>query len=324
MTDFPPETMSAGAPHRIVSLLPAATEMVVALGAVDQLVGRSHACDHPWEVRPLPAVTRPKVSVDAPSLELHESVVKLSGEGQSLFELDVPRLRELAPTVILAQDQCAVCAITPKDLDAALADWPGRKPEILRLSPTRLVDLWADLQRIAGVLGLADAGRGAIAPLKARVVAVIERTALLQKRPSVACLEWLDPLMGAGNWIPELVHIAGGHPLFGEPGVHSDWITWENLLLQDPQVLVSIPCGFDLDRVRQETRRLAARPDWTKLRAARNGKVFLADASAYFNRPGPRLVDSLELLAEMLHPDLFNPARYKGEAWEPFTQKTAV
>lgn len=311
------------AARRIVSLLPAATEMVAALGASDRLVGRSHACDHPWEIRPVPAVTRPRLPENGSSLEVHEAVQSAARIGASLFEIDVRRLRELEPDLIITQDQCAVCAISPADLESALTGWSGPRPTVIRLSPARLVDLWADLQRIANALGVADAGRGAIAPLKARVVAVIEKTAMLQRRPSVACLEWLDPLMGAGNWIPELVQLAGGHALFGEPGKHSEWITWENLRLQDPQVLISVPCGFDLERVRQETQRLAGRPDWNQLRAAQSGRVYLADANAYFNRPGPRLVDSLEILAEILNPDLFHPPRHRQEGWEPFRPSTS-
>lgn len=309
--------MSATNARRIVSLLPAATEMVASLGATDRLVGRSHACDHPWEVRVLPAVTRPRVSVDVSSAEIHASVSKTAESGQSLFELDAERLRSLAPDVILTQDQCQVCAVTPADLESALKDWPGTKPQVIRLHPTRLADLWRDLQQVAELLGLADGGRSVIAPLKARVVAVLEKTALLQRHPSVACLEWLDPLMGAGNWMPELVQLAGGHPVFGEPGTHSEWITWENLALQDPAALVLIPCGFDLDRTRADAAQLQTHDLWSRLRAVKTGRVYLADASAYFNRPGPRLVESLEALAEMIHPDLFPNARHRGEVWEP-------
>lgn len=265
----------------------------------------------------MPAVTRPRVSADVSSGEIHAAVSKTAESGQSLFELDVERLHSLAPDVILTQDQCQVCAVTPADLESALKDWPGTRPQVLQLHPTRVADLWRDLQQVAELLGLADGGRSVIAPLKARVVAVLEKTALLQRHPSVACLEWLDPLMGAGNWMPELVELAGGHPVFGVPGMHSDWITWENLALQDPAALVLIPCGFDLERVRTEATRLKSQELWSRLRSVKTGRVYLADASAYFNRPGPRLVESLEALAEMIQPDLFTNARHRGDVWEP-------
>ncbi len=312
--------MTSKVPERIVSLLPAATEMVFALGCGERLVGRSHACDHPWAALPTPAVTRATVSPKASSTELHQAVTTSAQTGKSLFEIDRDRLRALRPDLILTQDQCAVCAVSPADLEAALADWPGPRPQVIRLSPSRLADLWTDFRQVASALSLADEGRSVIGPLKARVVAVIERVALLRWRPTVACLEWLDPLMGAGNWIPELVELAGGRPLFGEAGKHSDWMTWENLLLQDPEVIVALPCGFDLDRVRQEVSILARQPGWERLRAVRSGQLFVTDASAYFNRPGPRLVDSLEILAEILHPESFSPARYRGEGWQAWTE----
>ncbi len=308
--------MSITTARRIVSLLPAATEMVATLGAADRLVGRSHVCDHPWEVRPLPVVTRSRIPEELPSAEISAAVSRAAAERESVFELDVERLRALNPDLILTQDQCSVCAVTPADLDDALRDWPGTTPEVVRLHPTRLVHLWQDLQLLAERLGLPDGGRACIAPLKARVVAVLEKTAMLQRRPSVACLEWLDPLMGAGNWIPELIQLAGGHPVFGEPGKHSAWLTWENLALQDPAVLVLTPCGFDLERTRKEAARIQSHELWPHLRAVKTGRVYLADASAYFNRPGPRLVESLEAFAEMIQPELFPAARHRGEVWE--------
>ena len=309
--------MSTTTARRIVSLLPAATEMVATLGAADRLVGRSHGCDHPWEVRPLPAVTRSRIPEGLPAADISAAVSKAAALSQSVFELDAERLRALQPDLILAQDHCSACAVTPADLEEALRDWPGKRPEVVRLHPTRVVHLWQDLQRLAERLGLPDGGRTLIAPLKARVVAVLEKTAMLQRRPSVACLEWLDPLMGAGNWIPELVQLAGGHPVFGEPGKHSDWMTWENLALQDPAVLVLIPCGFDLERTRMGAARMQSHDLWRHLRAVKTGRVYLADASAYFNRPGPRLVESLEALAEIIQPDLFPAARHRGEVWDP-------
>ncbi len=311
-------------PARIVSLLPAATEMVCALGAGNRLVGRSHECDFPEEVARVPAITSARVDSGQPSAAIEAAVQAQRTVGQSLYQVDAAKLRELRPDLIITQAQCDVCAVSPADVELALADWPGPRPEVLTLAPTRLADLWTDLRRLGMALGLPDEGRAAIAPFKARVVAIIEKVALLPKHPGVACLEWLDPLMGAGNWIPELVALAGGHPLLGEAGKHSDWITWENLVLQNPTVIVALPCGFDLARTRRELAPLATRPEWPTLRAVKTRRVYIADGNAYFNRPGPRLVDSLELLAELLHPELFPQPRYRGTGWEAWPAETVA
>ena len=177
-------------------------------------------------------------------------------------------------------------------------------------------DLWTDLRRVGAALGLPDEGRFAIAPLKTRLVNVIQQVSMVEKRPRVACLEWLDPLMGAGNWIPELVELAGGTAVAGHTGTHSQWLDWAALAAADPEVIVALPCGFDLQRTRAEVARLRARPEWFRLSAVKSGRVFLADGNAYFNRPGPRLVDSVEILAEILHPELFPKPRHRGSGWD--------
>lgn len=210
-----------------------------------------------------------------------------------------------------------MCAVSPAAVEAALADWPGPRPRVVSLGAARLSGVWEDLAAVGRALGLPDAGKGVISRLKSRVVDVIQRTAALPRRPTVACLEWFDPLMAAGNWVPELVELAGGRDVLGEPGRHSPWIAWEAVVRADPEVLVLMPCGFDLARTRAEAAGLAARPEWPGLRAVRRGRVWVTDGNAYFNRPGPRLVESLEILAEVLHPDLFSPARHRGGGWQP-------
>lgn len=302
-------------PARVISLLPAATEMVCLLEAGDRLVGRSHECDFPGSVRSLPVVTASNVDTAASGRAIDAGVQAALAAGRSLFRLDAARFRELAPDLILTQAQCAVCAVSPADLEQVFHGWPGPLPTVLALSPSRLPDLWTDLRRVGSALGLPDEGRFAIAPLKTRLVNVIQQVSMMETRPRVACLEWLDPLMGAGNWIPDLVELAGGDHVAGKAGVHSDWMGWEALEAADPDVIVALPCGFDLDRTGREIRVLQSRPEWRRLRAVRLGRVFLADGSSYFNRPGPRLVDSVEILAEVLHPDLFPEPRYEGRGW---------
>jgi iron complex transport system substrate-binding protein len=233
----------------------------------------------------------------------------------SIYKVDVIRLKSLKPDLILTQSQCAVCAVSEADIEKALADWTGRKPRILSLSPQRLVDIWDDFRRVAETLGIEDLGRSAIKPLKTRCVDIIEKTAGMSKRPTVACIEWLEPLMVAGNWVPELIDLAGGRDVLGEAGRHSAWVNWEKLVAADPDVLLIMPCGFDISRTLRELPALAGKPEWKKLRAVKNHRVYVTDGNQYFNRPGPRIVDSMEIIGEVLHPLIFEP-KHKGDGWE--------
>ena len=302
--------------ERIVSLLPSLTETVCALGLRGALVGRSHECDFPSGLEALPVLTEPKLDGVAPSRAIDSRVRELVERGLSVYRVDGDRLRELAPDVILTQDHCEVCAASLSDVEAALADWTGGKPRILSVEPRTVTDVVSGFGRLGEALGVADAGHA----LQARCLEAMETIASRSqgaRRPRVACLEWIDPLMGAGNWMPELVALAGGEPLFGEVGVHSPWLDWAALRDADPDVLVVLPCGFDLERTAAELGPLLAQPGFATLRAARDGRIHLVDGNRYFNRPGPRLVESLEILAEILHPDRF-PARHRGVGWRRF------
>jgi iron complex transport system substrate-binding protein len=300
--------------QRIVSLLPSCTEIVCALGCADQLVGRSHECDFPEEIQSVPICTAPRLDPSGSSGEIDASVKSLSQTAPSLYEIDATLLRELRPDLILTQSQCDVCAVSLADLEKALAPPPAPRPEIISVAPARLADIWTDIQAIADGLGVSNEGRTLLLPLKNRLVDVIQKTCMMKKRPSVACLEWLDPLMAAGNWVPEMVQLAGGRNLFGEPGRHSPWLEWEKLADADPDVIVLTPCGFNLARTRAESKSLAENPAWTALRAVKSKNVFLTDGNYYFNRPGPRLVDSIEILAEILHPKSFSFG-HEGRGW---------
>ena len=300
--------------ERIVSLLPSTTEIVCALGLGSRLVGRSHECDFPPFVKGLPACTQAKLDPAAPGAEIDRRVKQLVAEGLSIYRVDPERLRELRPDVILTQEQCEVCAATPRDLADALAEWIGAPPRVVSLAPTTLGDVFRDVADVAEALGAAGRGRALVGELTGRVSAIGEKTGDLSPRPRVACLEWIAPLMAAGHWMPELVRLAGGTSLFGESGQQSPWIRIEELRDADPDVIVVLPCGFDLPRTRDELRGLEASAAFAALRAVREGRVALADGNAYFNRPGPRLVDSLEILAEILHPDRFDFG-HAGTAW---------
>jgi iron complex transport system substrate-binding protein len=301
--------------HRIASLLPSCTEIACALGFEAALVARSHECDYPAGVRALPPLTEPKLDPAAPSAAIDDRVRQLVRDGLSVYRVDAERLRDLAPNVILTQQQCEVCAASPKDLEDALAAWVGERPRIVSLEPASLSDVWQDIERVATALDAEERGRALGAGLADRVADITQRALRIRARPSVACIEWIDPLMAAGNWMPELVTLAGGRSLFAEAGAHSPWIGWEDLCREDPEVIVVLPCGFDLDRTREEMAALTTRTGWPALRAVRSGRVFVTDGNHYFNRPGPRLVDSLEILTEILHPDHF-AGLHQGEGWQ--------
>ena len=300
---------------RVISLIASATEIVCALGLADRLVGRSHECDFPDEVRRLPVVTEPKFLTQGTSAEIDRRVKDLLEQALSVYRVDALRLRALRPDVIVTQSQCEVCAVTLSEVEQAVSDWLEARPRIVSLEPTGLADLWTDIARVADALDVPERGAALVESLQERMAAIAERAGGLAGRPSVASIEWIDPLMAAGNWMPELVEKAGGVSLFGEAGKHSPGMRWEALVRADPEVIVVLPCGFDMARTRAEMPALTGRPDWRELRAVRAGRVFLTDGNQCFNRPGPRLVESLEILAEILHPEAFHLG-HEGTGWE--------
>ena len=283
---------------RVVSLLPSATEIVAALGQAGVLVGRSHECNFPREVEKLPVCTRPTFDVSGNSLEIDRLVKDNLANALSVFDVMDEMLEELQPTHIITQTQCEVCAVSLQDVERSAASRLASRPAIVALQPNSLSDIWEDFMRVAGALGIAAHGREVVDGLQARMRAI--SAAATGLKPTVACIEWLEPLMAAGNWVPELVALAGGVNLFGEAGKHSPWMTWEQLVRRDPDVIVAMPCGFDEARTREEMHWIADRPEYAGLKAVRAGRVFTVDGSQYFNRPGPRVVDSLEILAGLL------------------------
>lgn len=300
---------------RIISLLPSCTEIVCALGFGDQLVGRSHECDFPPEIARLPVCTSSKINSAATSKEIDDQVKGRLQDALSLYEVDLVKIKELRPDIILTQAQCEVCAVSESNLRSALGEQLSFQPEIISLSPKHFADVWDDFATVARAMDCAERGKEIVREYKTRVVNIIEKTAGLKNRPNVACIEWIEPLMAAGNWIPEMVELAGGRNLFGEAGKHSPWFEWDKLVERDPSIIIFLPCGFDIARTRRELEVLAKRPEWKRLRAVSSGKVFLADGNQYFNRPGPRLVDSLEIFAEMIQPKLFSFGHEK-KGWE--------
>ncbi len=300
---------------RVVSLIASSTEIVCALGLEDHLVGRSHECDYPASVARLPVCTEPAFGLDGTSYEIDQRVKALVQEALSVYRVNGDVLRELAPDVILTQTQCEVCAVSLSDVEKALAEWVGSPPRVVSLEAVDLAGVWADILQVAEALGVKERGNELIERLTSRLASIAGRTKEIPERPTVACIEWIDPLMAAGNWVPELVDLAGGENLFGQAGEHAPWMTWEELVAADPEVIVVMPCGYDIAQSRADLTTLTERPEWSKLRAVREGRVYVVDGNQYFNRPGPRLVESLEILAEIFHPWMF-AFGHGGVGWE--------
>ncbi len=297
---------------RIVSLIASATEIVHALDFGEQLVARSHECDWPPEVQRLPAASRPSFPTSGTSRAIDLAVKDRLARALSIYEVDAEVLREVRPDVILTQTQCEVCAVTPGDVERAVCQLADRSVTVVALEPNRLGDVWDDIRRVAAALGARERGEALVTRLSRRVLEIGVRAAALATRPTVATIEWIEPLMAAGNWMPELIELAGGRSVVGEAGTHSPWMTWDQLAALDPDVILVSPCGFDIPRTQAEIGALTARPEWSRLHAVREGRVYLADGNAYFHRPGPRLVESLEILAEMLHPETFDFGHYSS------------
>ncbi len=301
---------------RIVSLIPSGTEIVAALGLTDAIVGRSHECDYPPEIKDRPVCTQARLNSAAPSGEIHDKVNNLLQSALSIYQIKTDVLEKLQPTHIVTQDQCDVCAVSLKDVEQAVATLTNTSPQIISLQPNILNDVWEDIRRVANVFGVDSLQ--VIENLEARVKIVDQKTQGLSQTehlPTVACIEWTDPLMVAANWIPELVTLAGGQPLLSITGQSSTPLKWETLISSNPDAIIFMPCGFDLNRTRQEAQLFSQRPEWQQLHAVQSGRVYITDGNSYFNRPGPRLVDSLEILAEILHPEIFQYG-YKEQAWQ--------
>lgn len=299
---------------RIVSLLASATEIVCALGYEDQLVGRSHECDFPLTVQRLPACSEPKINIDASASDIDRQVKKIVQETLSVYRVDADKLKELHPDIIVTQDQCEVCAVSFKDVENAVCQWLPSKPKIVTLKTDSLKDLWKDIRQVAEALGDGQEADCLIQRCQKRIAAISRKALQLNEHPSVVCIEWFDPLMAAGHWIPEFVELLGGHNVFGEAGKHAPWITWEKLQKTDPDAIVTMPCGWDITRSLKEIKTLTDNPFWNELKAVKQDRVYLTDGNQYFNRSGPRLVESLEILAEIMYPEAFSFG-HKNRGW---------
>ncbi|MBF6570001.1 MAG: cobalamin-binding protein [Candidatus Binataceae bacterium] len=301
--------------RRIVSLLPSATEIVCALGLERELVGRSHECDYPPGVESRPILTAPRFEPIGSSFQIDRRVREVVSEALSVYHVDADLLRRLAPNYIVTQSQCEVCAVSEDEVERAIGNWSGIRPRIISLQAADLPGVWTDIERVGAALGVAERSFDVSRALKDRVRAIGENAAGANYRPGVICIEWIEPLMAAGNWVPEMVKIAGGRDLLGVVGQHSPRISFDDLCRANPDIIMVAPCGFAIEQTLSEMHTLTGDARWREIAAVANGRLFVADGNQYFNRPGPRIAESIEILAEMIHPSIFRFG-HEGAGWQ--------
>lgn len=291
-------------PQKIISLISSGTEILAGLGVESRLQAISHECDFPFSILHLPRVTRSWIDQSASSDEIDRQVKKRAHQGQPLYQLDADRICQLAPELIVTQAQCDVCSVRYEDVVQLV----GTRAELaetslLALSPQSLADVFEDIGRVATAVAAADRAGLWLSAMQVRLSA-IEQQVKHRASPTVACIEWIEPMMLAGNWVPELVKLAGGESVLAEAGMHSQYHEWDSLVAEDPDVLLIAPCGFDLERSLAESERLVGQAGWEQLSAVREKRVFVLDGNSLLNRPGPRLVETVEIMAQLIHPQL--------------------
>lgn len=300
---------------QICSLLPSATEILYALGLGDSVVGVTHECDYPPEAAKKPALIQPRVDIHAPAAEIDRQVAALVARGESVYAVNAGLLESLSPDLIVTQDLCHVCAASTDDLAAALARF-AKPPCVLSLVPQSLADVWDDIRRVGEATGARDAAESLASQLSRRVQSVEKRVSKAPSRPRVLCLEWLDPYYIGGHWVPEMVEKAGGKDALAEAGKPSRRVTFEEIHQSSPDVIVVMQCGYLAARNAADFQKMSLRQRFKDPPAVRENRVFAVDANGYFSRPGPRLADGVEMLAHLLHPEIY-PASNHASAVVP-------
>ena len=293
--------------EKIVTLIPSATEIVAFLGKKNLIVGRSHECDYPKDLNKIKKLTSPKINVDGTSREIHNQITEILENSLSVYKVDVSELKKLNPDVVVTQAHCEVCAVSFSEDEEIVANHLNKNTKIISLQPNTLDDVFDDIKRVAKGLNIDEiTSKDLIKPLKERVEN-IQIKSLKKKRKTIACIEWIDPLMAAGNWIPEMVRISGGEDIFGKSGKDSHWVKFDEIKKYNPEIIIFLPCGYNIEKTKQEVENLFTRQSkWNALNAFVNKEIYIVDGNQFFNRPGPRLVESLEIFAEIIHPELFN------------------
>ena len=303
---------------KIISLLPAATEIVCALGLENQLIGRSHECDYPESIKNLPICSAAKFIPGSNSASIDKQVKEILSDALSIYTIDESLIKELKPDIIITQAQCEVCAVSLKDVESALIDlMDNNNTEVISLEPHFLKDVFRDISVIARKLDVEDCAEALLESFDERIGIVSHKLKFKASKPKVASIEWLSPIMVAGNWIPEMINIAGGTPILTENGKHSPFINFQQIVTENPEIIIIIPCGFSIQRTLQEINLLVEQKGWQDIDAVKNNQIYIADGNQYFNRPGPRIIDSIEILAEIINPKLFSYG-YEGSGWIRF------
>ena len=297
---------------RIISLISSATEIVNSLQCTDSLVGISHECDHPDSIKKLPVCSEPRFDINGKSIEIDQNIKSLLQEALSIFRVKEDVIRLLKPDIIITQSQCDVCAVNIKDVRIAIEQVIGISPEIISLSPTCLEDVWNDILNIGIVLEKESIAEKVVKNIK-NDISTISKNNKDKDPVSVGCIEWTEPLMFAGNWVPEIVKIVGGKSLFGVAGEHSNWSKYEELYQHDPDKIIFMPCGYDMNKTKVELSNLTHDVRWKSLKAVRTDEVYLTDGNQYFNRPGPRLLDSIKIMDDIINNT--NVYNFKNHGW---------
>lgn len=304
---------------RIVSLLPSATEVICELGFEDLIIGRSHECDQPESIKDLPALTRSSVKNSGNSTEIDQNIKSLLKNGLSVFSVKVDLLAEIEPDIIFTQDHCEVCAVPLDVVKTVVKEYCGNGTEVVSLSPTNLEEIYQSIHTIGQSLDAENEANRLVGDLQLRMD-IIRNTVIGEPVKRVACLEWIDPLMTGGNWIPELLEIVGAEYLLSEPGQHSPWVDWEKVVDENPDAILVVPCGYNIDQTMNEMHLLTQKDGWNSIKAVQNNEVYILDGNRYFNRPGPTIFESTRILGEILHPSLFKPIHQK-KGWIHFDEE---
>jgi len=302
---------------KIISLLPAATEIICALGLERLLIGRSHECDYPESVKSLPVCSSAKFLPGINSVEIDRQVKEILSDSLSIYSVDKELIKSLEPDFVITQAQCEVCAVSLKDVELAMEDLLEKDCKIISLEPHGLSDIYRDIQQLADQLGVEAAGAELLELSEERINIIRHKLKFIVEKPKLACIEWLSPMMIAGNWTPEIIEIAGGIPVLAEKGKHSGYINFENLQNENPDIIVLIPCGFSIQRTLMEINLMLELPGWKELKAVQENRIYIADGNQYFNRSGPRITDSIEIMAEIINPKQFIFG-YETEGWIRF------
>ena len=304
---------------KIVTLIPSATEIVAFLGQKNSIIGRSHECDYPHGLNHIAKLTSPKINVEGTSGEIDKQINTILENSLSVYKVDVAKLKELNPDYIITQAHCEVCAVSFSEVENIVSENLNKNTKIISLQPNTLSDVFNDIKKVAVELNLEnETNNKLINNLNVRLKKIKEISSKAKNKPTIACVEWIDPLMMAGNWIPEMVEIAGGNNILGKSGKDSHWIKFNEIKEKNPDIIIFLPCGFNIKKTENELKKfLYKNQDWQSLKAFKNKNFYIADGNQFFNRPGPRLLESLEIFAEIMHPNLFN-FNHKGIGWINF------